>query len=322
MQRVKTETMLPSLEKLIHDGVSVSLYMFYGGTNFGFTAGANEDNSSYYNADVTSYDYDAPIDEAGDPTAKYFAIRELIGRFFPLPNVTVPKQTPKVKLSHVVLEPRFGLMHPASRPYLASCTKTSERPLTFEALDQNSGFVLYETILPKTDQDPVVLNIGDLRDRAYVYVDHQFIGILSRRNKVDSVLLSRKLGDKLQILVENQGRINFIIANDFKGILGNVSYNSAVLVNWTMTCYPLDNYKRIEEGILKAGQNLYEGVPVEENIEDWTDFVLRGIRAATKDDRRHLFESNRMGQGNCLYQWVQSRPLLATCWSANHALRA
>lgn len=247
MQRVDTQPVLLSLEKMILDGASVNFYMFYGGTNFGFTAGANDGGPGSYNSDVTSYDYDAPMDEAGDPTEKYFAIRKLISKYFPLPNVPVPDRVPKIKLPNINLKPQSVLLDSNGRRLLASFTKKAELPQTFETLDQNSGFVLYETFLPKTNRDPALLTITSLRDRAYVYVNRQFVGVLSRENKIESMPLSLGHGNELQILVENEGRINYGIANDFKGIVGKVYYDSLMLVNWTMTGYPLDNYEKIEE---------------------------------------------------------------------------
>jgi beta-galactosidase len=247
MQRVPTEPILKSLEKMILDGANVNFYMFYGGTNFGFTAGANDGGPGNYNSDVTSYDYDAPMDEAGDPTEKYFAIRKLIGKYFPLPDIPVPEPTTKVKLPDVILKPQAVLLDSSGRRYIANYTKNSEKPMTFEALNQYSGFILYETKLPKVSRDPANLVIRDLRDRAYVYLNRQFVGVLSRENKIDSMPLSLTLGDELQILVENEGRINYGIANDFKGIVGSVTYNSMILLNWTMTGYPLDNYEKISD---------------------------------------------------------------------------
>jgi beta-galactosidase len=224
-----------------------STFVASGGTNFGFTAGANDGGPGRYNSDVTSYDYDAPMDEAGDPTEKYFAIRKTISKFFPLPKVPVPDRTPKVKLPNVVLKPVSTLLDSLGRKHLATYTKSSEKPMTFEALDQNSGFVLYETTLPKTTRDPSLLKLSDLRDRAYIYVNRQFVGILSRENKIFSIPISLAMGNELQIVVENEGRINYGIANDFKGILGNVYYDTMVLSNWSMTGFPFENYEQIEE---------------------------------------------------------------------------
>lgn len=88
--------------------------------------------------------------------------------------------------------------------------------LTFEELNQFSGFVLYETDLPKFTRDPSNLVIEKLRDRAQVYVDGKLVGVLSRENGIYSLPLTSGNGNKLQILVENQGRINFQIADDYK----------------------------------------------------------------------------------------------------------
>ncbi|CRK91904.1 CLUMA_CG005524, isoform A [Clunio marinus] len=247
MQRVPVQPVLDSLEKMILDGASVNFYMFYGGTNFGFTAGANEGGPGRYDSDVTSYDYDAPMDEAGDPTEKYFAIRKLISKYFPLPNVPVPNPLPKIKLPDINLKPISIIFNPNGRRYLANFTKQSNLPMSFESLDQNSGFILYETKLPRINRDPVLLKFADLRDRAYIYVNRRFVGIISRENKIYSIPLSLSLGDELQILVENEGRINYGLANDFKGILGNVYYDTMVLVNFTITGFPLDNYVKMEE---------------------------------------------------------------------------
>ena len=120
--------------------------------------------------------------EAGDPTDKYMEIRKMIGRYFPLPDVPVPSPVPKTQLPDVQMKPVSVLMDTNSRRHLASYTINGQTPLTFEALNQYSGFLLYETKLPKVSRDPAQLKINDLRDRAYVYVNRQFVGVLSREN--------------------------------------------------------------------------------------------------------------------------------------------
>ena len=259
MQRVETASILSALEKMLLDGANVNFYMFFGGTNFGFTAGANDGGPGSYNSDVTSYDYDAPMDEAGDPTEKYFAIRNLISKYFPLPNIPVPEKTKKVKLPSINLKPQIGMLDSSGRTYLANYTKSSPNPMSFEALNQYSGFVLYETELPKSARDPVLLKFSDLKDRAYVFVNRHFVGIISRENNIYSIPISLTLGIKLQVLVENEGRINYGIANDFKGILGKVYYDEHVLKNWVMTGFPLDNYMQIE--------NLFSALQVRQDVQ-------------------------------------------------------
>ena len=102
------------------------------------------------------------------------------------------------------------------RTFLGSLPIISEKALTFEELDQFSGFVLYECNLPTFTRDPSELVLDNLHDRAQVYVDGKFVGVLSRENKIYSLPLTAGNGEKLQILVENQGRINFQIADDYK----------------------------------------------------------------------------------------------------------
>lgn len=130
---------------------------FFGGTNFGFTAGANKAGIGDYVADITSYDYDAPMDESGDPTPKYHILRDVIKDFLPLPNVTVPENAPKMDLPSIQMRAKTTLFSQSSRNTLGGKMVTSQKPLTFEELDQFSGFVLYETMLPDHMLDPSVL---------------------------------------------------------------------------------------------------------------------------------------------------------------------
>lgn len=262
MQRVPTDPMIRSLEKMIKDKANVNFYMFYGGTNFGFTAGANDGGPGSYNSDVTSYDYDAPMDEAGNPTSKFFAIRKMISKYFPMPNITVPDAIPSKSYGTVTLSPQVVMLDSVGRRHLSTFTANSYAPKSFEALNQNSGFILYETKIPKTSRDPAILKIVDLKDRAYVYVDRQFVGVLSRENKINSLPISLTPGrSMLQILVENEGRINYGMANDFKGILGGVYFDTLVLVNWTMTGFPFENYEKIS-GLLKTIRNENADMPM------------------------------------------------------------
>jgi beta-galactosidase len=172
MQRVATEPVLHSLKDMLSKGASVNFYMFFGGTNFGFTAGANDGGPGRYNVDVTSYDYDAPLDEAGDPTQKFYDIRNTIGQFFPLPSVPLPVKEPKMSLPELSLKPLTTMLSAYARSKLTRPSVENPDPLSFEALNQHSGFVLYETEIPKTfKRDPLQLKIEKLRDRAYIYVD-------------------------------------------------------------------------------------------------------------------------------------------------------
>lgn len=205
-------------------GANVNIYMFFGGTNFGFTAGANDWGTGKYMADITSYDYDAIMDESGDPTKKYHLIRDVIKKYI---NVSLDHPTPSVSakmvLPSIPLVVVGELLSSKGRQYLgrdddANISKPikSVHPLTFEQLNQYSGLVLYETLLPTITIDPSVLTVGDLRDRAVVFIDNKLVGILSRENAITKLPIQAGVGNILQILVENQGRINFNNTNDIK----------------------------------------------------------------------------------------------------------
>lgn len=134
--------------------------------------GANDGGPGSFNADVTSYDYDAPMDEAGDPTPKLLALRDSISKYLPLPNFTVPEVKPKMALGNVKLRPVSGLLSNLERNQLGSEPVVSRKPITFEQYDQYSGFLLYEAKLPpRFKRDPAVLKVDKLRDRACIFVD-------------------------------------------------------------------------------------------------------------------------------------------------------
>ncbi|XP_039950885.1 beta-galactosidase [Bactrocera tryoni] len=237
-----------SLRRILEAGASVNFYMFFGGTNFGFTAGAN--NYGDYVADITSYDYDAIMDEAGNVTKKFEMIRKVIADFIDVPNEESCNgciETQRLAYGNVTLKPVTNLLSEVGRTTLAKGEPLlAEKPLTFENLDQYSGLVLYETELPHLEIDPTVLTVNELHDRAFVFVDEELVGTLSRKNGILSVPLSKGWGNVLQILVENQGRINYETMNDTKGILGTVTVErfngeKQEVKNWVTTSFPLES---------------------------------------------------------------------------------
>ncbi len=164
------------------------------------------------------------MDEAGDPNeygSKYQKYQAVITQFFNITPETV-RRAPKIVLPSIRLNPKGYLISEKGKNHLGrdvngkNSTVTSQRPLSFEALDQFSGFVLYETDLPILELDPTEILVESLHDRALVYVDQEYMGCLSRENNVSSLSLHPGLGNKLQILVENQGRINYNVTDDFK----------------------------------------------------------------------------------------------------------
>lgn len=251
-QRRNASQVAEALRNILTYGANVNIYMFFGGTNFGFTAGANDFGFTNYTADITSYDYDAVMDEAGDVTPKYLLIQEVLKDYMAMPALSVPEKTPKTAYGTIELKPLADLLSPFGLEVLTKKQEISKLPKSFEELDQFSGLVLYETVLPKQEIDPTVLTVNKLHDRAFVYVDREFIGTLSRQNKISSLpLYAGMAGKKLQILVENQGRINFNIANDTKGILGPVTIqklngSTIELFDWSSYSLPLES-KQIQK---------------------------------------------------------------------------
>ncbi|MET9918680.1 beta-galactosidase [Streptomyces sp. NPDC006435] len=223
------------LDRLLATGASVNIYMFHGGTNFGFTNGANDKGT--YRPTVTSYDYDALLDEAGDPTPKYEAFRETIARYAPVPDEPIPAPGPKLAPTVVELDTSAALFDQVElfgRPVL------TDRPLTMEELGQSVGFVLYGTELPAAG--PAVLRVDEVRDRAQVFVDGQPVGVLERENHEHALaFVVPRSGARLAILVENQGRVNYGPGiHDRKGLLGRVTVNDEEPAGWSSSPLPLD----------------------------------------------------------------------------------
>ena len=221
--------MVDGMDEMLSKGISFSLYMTHGGTSFGHWAGAN---SPGFAPDVTSYDYDAPINEYGLATPKFWELRKMMEKYNDgkkLPNV------PKAPMP-IITVPKFELKEFASIydgfdwEYLRSSERTGDLK-TFEELDMGWGMVLYSTRLPQIDDIKVegvypndaftcTLTI-DAHDYAQVFIDGKYIGKVDRvKNEKSLTLPAIKQGQELQILVEGMGRINFGRAiKDFKGLV-------------------------------------------------------------------------------------------------------
>ncbi|MEI2268319.1 beta-galactosidase [Microbacterium sp. No. 7] len=210
------------LDDLLASGASVNIYMFHGGTNFGTTNGAND--KGRYLPIVTSYDYDAPLDEAGDPTAKFHAFREVIAKYADVPDDVPPSATPRPEFS-VALTPR--------RTSDAGVQRSLPGRVTFEDAAHTGTLLRYDVALP--DGFPGgVLAIGEVRDQAWVSVDGIRIGSLSRTRHEHALRLPR--GSALSILVEEQGRVNYAERlGEVKGLIGPVTVDGRDLAGWRTT---------------------------------------------------------------------------------------
>lgn len=215
------------LDRLLAAGASVNIYMFHGGTNFGVTNGAN--HKGRYLPITTSYDYDAPLDEAGDPTAKFHAFRAVIAKYAPVPDEEVPPSAPR-PAAEARLRPLGAWTDaPASGAVHAD-------PPTFEALDTLAPLVRYEAELPPGDE-PRLLVFGEVRDAAHVQVDGIPVGRISRTAGERSLRIPP--GRRITVLVEEQGRVNYDHRlGEPKGLMGGAELDGAPLRSWTAT--PID----------------------------------------------------------------------------------
>lgn len=207
--------MIAGIDEMLSKGISFSLYMTHGGTNWGHWAGAN---SPGFAPDVTSYDYDAPINEAGQTTPKYWELRKTLSKY------TQGKRLPKVPSAiPTIAIPAFQFTEVAPLFCNLPQPKQDEQIRTMEAYDQGFGSILYRTKLPRLDQ-PAVLHVNEAHDYAQVFVDGKYMGKLDRRNGEKQLTLPAcPAGGTLDILVEAMGRINFGRAiKDFKGITDRV----------------------------------------------------------------------------------------------------
>jgi beta-galactosidase len=230
-----------ALRDILAAGASVNFYMYVGGTNFGFMNGANyNESTSAYEPTITSYDYSAPISESGDVSASWTAFRDVIADFSSLePTAHWPPPTLRATYGRVSTPPACGLLDPVALGFLGVRT-TSEWTLTMEDLRQSYGFVLYETILPPISADDTKLRLIEVHDRAIVVLDDTVVARFSReQGTVD--LAENASPQRLRILVENMGRINFgrMMADDPKGITQGVMVGDRFLSNWTMWSLPL-----------------------------------------------------------------------------------
>ena len=223
-------------EWMLRQGYSVSMYMFHGGTSFGFMNGANS-NGANYEPDTTSYDYDAPLNESGQPTPKFMAFREAITRVTgktPPPIPASPSARTYPIASHI---------ESASLWSSLPAPVESDKLLTMEDLDQSYGYILYRTQLPAGPAGDLV--IDGLHDYAQIYIDRKLIGTLDRRLAQSHLTLpATPAAATLDILVENSGRVNFtkVIRTERKGITGSVTIAGREPRHWQIFSLPLTDF--------------------------------------------------------------------------------
>ena len=252
--------MVEGMDEMLSKGISFSLYMTHGGTSFGHWAGAN---SPGFAPDVTSYDYDAPINEWGLATPKFWELRKMMEKYNDgkkLPSV------PKAPMP-IITVPKFELKE--FQPLLMGGAGEGEsRIMTFEEVDMGWGMMIYSTALPEIPVKSLLT--ADVHDFAQVFIDGKYIGKIDRVKNEKSLLLPAvKKNAQIDILVEGMGRINFGRAiKDYKGIVGQVTLSAEIDNNevvwtpriWNNVMIP-DSY---ENAVTALG---YEKI----NIENPTD---------------------------------------------------
>ena len=252
------DDMIKGIDDMLSRGISFSLYMTHGGTNWGHWAGAN---SPGFAPDVTSYDYDAPISESGQTTPKYWKLRETLARYMDgqkqakVPALIKPISIPAFRFTEMA--PLFDNL-PAARK--------DENIRTMEEYDQGFGSILYRTSLPELKAG-ATLTVNDAHDFAQIFIDGRYIGKLDRRNGEKQLALPAcPKGARMDILVEAMGRINFGRAiKDFKGITHNVEL-SMDIDGYLFTC----DLKNWEVYNLEDTYEFYQGMKFQP-IQSLTD---------------------------------------------------
>lgn len=246
-----------TLQELMENNFSFNMYVIHGGTNFGFTAGANTEKDAFQ-PDITSYDYAAPITEQGVATPKYFKYRKLIGEALKVNLPEVPKPIATLTFHHpgpLIAKPFASIWDHLPEPV------TAERPQIFEALGQYSGLILYRKSLKERITGD--LSVPQLNDYGTVYLDDEYVGGFSRTSIPEHIATAHNIVNRdsalrldikhkyanstLDILVEAMGHVNYgPKLGDRKGIVGSVHLQregsqKEELTDWEMYRLPLDD---------------------------------------------------------------------------------
>ncbi|WP_374583613.1 beta-galactosidase family protein [Pseudoduganella sp.] len=283
-----------AVDWMLGQGISFNLYMAHGGTSFGWMPGANSSGTTYQ-PDTTSYDYDAAIDEAGRPTAKFHAIRAAITRHLPpgerLPDL--PASAPTIAV------PRFTLQE--SAPMLEALPAPVHSRLTrnMEAYGQGYGFILYRKRFATAAAGK--LELGVVRDYAHVLADGSTVATLDRRRNESSTEIDLKAGGVLDVLVENMGRINFgpQLADERKGLVRQASLGGKALLDWEVYTLPLADL---------SGLRFRRGVPERSAPTFWRGSFRVDGKGGTFLDTRGLGKGHVWVNGHHLGRYWRVGP--------------
>lgn len=244
-----------SLDDILSCGASVSAYMFHGGTNFGFMNGANCYDK--YEPTVSSYDDDAPVNECGDLTEKYYLFRDVISKYAPIPDIELPAPIEKKKYGKVkftACRRLFDCLDALSTPV------SSVFPIPMEKLGQGYGFVLY-TCKVRGPREAQPIRIQEPRDRAYIYKNEEFLGIQYRNDTLPQVSTDiPPEGATLSVLVENMGRVNYgAHLKDTKGVTEGIGFGNNFLCKWESRALPFTDISSVD---FIEQEPVFDGTPL------------------------------------------------------------
>lgn len=261
------------LDEILSEG-HVNIYMFIGGTNFGFMNGSN-----YYDVltpDVTSYDYDALLTEDGQITPKYTAFQEVISKYAEIPECEPLKEIPRKAYGKLDVVRSADLFENLNQ---ISVEKKSVYPVSMEKLDQGYGYILYESALTR-EKEVEKIRLYGANDRANIFLNEKPAAVLYDRELLDEISFEEPIRDcqKLDILVENMGRVNFGPALEVqrKGIDRCVTVNGHQHFNWSMYNLPMEDLSGLDytKPARKGLPGFYEfRFHVEEKGDTFLDFA-------------------------------------------------
>ena len=230
------------LDDILAMGASVSVYMFHGGTNFGYMNGANRYDK--YEPTISSYDDDAPVNENGLLTEKYYLFRDVVSKYTDIPDIELPEEIKPAAYGRLKFTRSASLLDSLD---VLSTPQKLVAPRSMEKLGQGYGFILYRCKVrgPREEQ---TLHFDSLHDRAYVFTDGKFIGMQYINDVEDSIKLAvPEEGITLDVLVENMGRVNYgRFLSDRKGVTHGIGAGNNFFYHWDAYTLPLDNTANLE----------------------------------------------------------------------------
>ncbi len=248
-----TNSLKKEVDFLLRTGRSVNFYVIHGGTNFGFTAGANAFSPVQYQPDITSYDYGAPINEQGQPTPEFFMLRRIISKYTRATIPDLPAPIPTIGIADIPMAKTLNLWN------LMLPSISTPQPRTMESFGQNQGLILYKTKL--IGHKSGKLKIWEPHDYALVFLNGVFVDTVFRDGGNWEVQLppSTVKNPELEILVEGMGHINFAqFMLDRKGITERVTLNGMTLMNWETTLIPMDEAFMAKLSVIPANRMMIQ----------------------------------------------------------------